>query len=162
MSAHGVVAWFTGLPASGKTTLAAAVAVELRALGIAPVLLDSDDVRALMPHLGYDPPSRAAHYQLLASLAALIAHQGHVVLVAATAHRRAFRDAARRIAPAFLEIYVDTPFDECVQHDPKGIYARGGENVPGVGVEFEAPLTPDLLGRDGAQAIAQRIADLAR
>jgi adenylylsulfate kinase len=99
---------------------------------------------------------------LLASLAALIAHQGHVVLVAATAHRRAFRDAARRIAPAFLEIYVDTPFDECAQRDPKGIYARGGENVPGVGVEFEAPVTPDLLGRDGAPTIAQRIADLAR
>jgi len=162
MSASGVVAWFTGLPASGKSTLAAAVATELVARGIHAVTLDSDDVRGALPPVGYDAVSREAFYATLGRLAALIAHQGHVVLVPATAHRRAFRDLARSLAPAFVEIFVDTPLDECKRRDPKGIYAAGGSDVPGLGVAFEPPPSPDLRGGDGAAAIAQRISDLAR
>jgi adenylylsulfate kinase len=113
----GAVAWFTGLPSSGKTTLAHAVAGELRLRDIHAVLLDSDELRALLPQLGYDEASRNHFYGLLARLAALIARQGHVVLVPATAHRRAYRDAARGLAPAFLEIFVDTPLEECRRRD---------------------------------------------
>lgn len=159
----GVVAWFTGLPASGKTTLAIAVSFELKARGVRPVALDSDDVRAsITPPLGYDSSSRAALYGTLARIAALIANQGHVVLVPATAHRRVFRDAARSLAPQFVEIYVDTPLDECKRRDRKGTYAGAGELVPGIGVEYEPPANPDFRAADSAARIAQRIADLAR
>jgi len=159
----GVVAWFTGLPSSGKSTLAAAVGNELKARGLKPVMLDSDDVRAsITPPLGYDNGSRAALYGTLARIAALIANQGHIVLVPATAHRRVFRDAARSLAPQFVEVYVDTPLDESKRRDTKGTYKGSGEHVPGVGVDYEPPHAPDFKGGDGAQRIAQRIAELAR
>lgn len=160
----GVVAWFTGLPSSGKSTLAAAVAAELRALGIRPVVLDSDEVRAaLQPPPGYDDDARAAFYATLANLAALVARQGHAVLVPATAHKRVYRDDARARAPQFLEIFVDTPLDECMRRDAKGLYAAGTARVPGVGVAYEPPAAPDLrVGPrdDAAGSIAERIAAL--
>jgi adenylylsulfate kinase len=161
----GVVAWFTGLPSSGKTTLATAVAGELRLRGIGAVILDSDQLRAaIKPPLGYDDESRDALYATLAELAATIARQGHVVLVPATAHRRAYRDAARTLAPAYLEIFVDTPLEERMRRDTKGLYRQGVQLAPGVGVEYEPPLAPDfhVRGEDlqGAALIAQRIDDL--
>jgi adenylylsulfate kinase len=159
----GVVAWFTGLPASGKSTLAAAVTRELQTRGIHAVTLDSDDVRGVIePPLGYDDAARAALYGTLGRLAAVIANQGHVVLVPATAHRLAYRDAARVLAPAFVEVYVDTPLDECRRRDTKGTYTSGSGLVPGIDVEFEPPAAPDLRAGDGAARIAERIADLAR
>ena len=145
---------------SGESTLAREVATELAARGIHAVTLDSDKVRDALPPLGYDAASREAFYTALAKLAALLAQQGHVVLVPATAHRRAFRDAARKLAPAFVEIYVDTPLDECKRRDPKGIYAAGGSDVPGIGVPFEPPPAPDFVSASGAATIAQRISDL--
>jgi adenylylsulfate kinase len=161
----GVVAWFTGLPSSGKSTLAKAVAGELRLRDIHAVILDSDDLRAAMPELGYDEGSRDKLYTTLGRLAALVARQGHVVLVPATAHRRAYRDAARAIAPAFLEIFVDTPLDECKRRDTKGLYAANNAQAPGVGVPYERPSHPDVRveheDQDAvAAAIAQQIDDL--
>lgn len=161
----GVVAWFTGLPSSGKSTLAAAVANELRVRGIHAVTLDSDEIRAaLVPPPAYDDAARAQFYATLANLAALLARQGHAVLVPATAHRRQFRADARRRAPQFLEIFVATPLAEARRRDAKGLYAAGGNQLPGVGVAYEEPTAADVRvdpGDDGAAAtIAQRIADL--
>jgi adenylylsulfate kinase len=157
----GVVAWFTGLPSSGKSTLAANVAGELRLRGVEAVTLDSDEVRAaLVPKLGYDEASRAQLYGTLARLAALIARQGHVVLVPATAHRRAFRDAARSLSPAFFEVFVDTPLDECRRRDTKGLYAANAALAPGAGVEYERPVAPDHVAHPGDDAAAAAIATL--
>jgi adenylylsulfate kinase len=160
----GIVAWLTGLPSSGKSTLAGEVAGELRLRDISAVLLDSDDLRAMLPTLGYDEAGRAQLYDTLAKLAALIARQGHVVLVPATAHLRAFRDAARALAPAFLEIWVDTPLEECRRRDAKGLYASQIASAPGVGVEYEPPTAPDIRVRpadsDAAAEIAGRIDDM--
>lgn len=155
----GVVAWFTGLPSSGKSTLAAAVAHELCARGICAVTLDSDDLRAAMvPPLGYDEAARAQLYGTLARLAATIAQQGHVVLVPATANKRSFRDAARALAPEFVEIFVDTPLDECKVRDTKGLYAGAVAQAPGVGLPYEAPLHPDVHVKMGDVDAAARIA----
>ena len=158
----GVIAWFTGLPSSGKSTLAAAVAGQLRLRGIDAITLDSDEVRtAIAPELGYDDAAREQLYTALARLAALLARQGHVVLVPATAHRRAFRDHARALAPHFVEIFVDTPLVECKQRDRKGVYAHA--LAPGVDVAYEPPPSPDFTVVMGdvaaAEAIAQRIDD---
>ncbi|HTR49484.1 MAG TPA: adenylyl-sulfate kinase [Kofleriaceae bacterium] len=155
----GVVAWLTGLPSSGKTTLARAIAAELDHHGEHAVVLDSDELRAAFdPPLGYDDDSRVHLYLTLARLAASIARQGHIVLVPATAHRRAFRDAARAIAPAFVEIFVDTPLDECRRRDTKGLYAANAPRAPGAGVAYEPPLAPDHVVQPGDHAAPATIA----
>lgn len=160
----GVVAWFTGLPSSGKTTLAHAVARELEQRALHAVILDSDEVRALCPQLGYDEAGRNHFYGLLARLAAMLARQGHVVLVPATAHRRAFRDAARGLSPAFVEIFVDTPLEECRRRDTKGLYADKVTDAPGVGIPYEKPTAADFHVRatdsDAAAEIAERLDEM--
>jgi adenylylsulfate kinase len=155
---RGVVVWFTGLPSSGKSTLAAKVAQALS--GRASVItLDGDEVRAaLRPAPGYAEAERDAFYESLARLAALAARQGHVVLVSATANRRAFRERARALAPAFLEVFVDTPSDECRKRDAKGLYARGEAQLPGVGVVYEPPLSAEVVATPADQRI-ETIAD---
>lgn len=145
----GVVVWLTGLPSSGKSTLARRVATELGARGRPSLVLDGDEVRAaLRPEPGYDEPARAAFYESLAGLAALAARQGLVVLVPATANRAVHREVARQLAPRFVLVFVDTPADECARRDDKGLYARadgaGVTTLPGRGSPYEAPNDADL------------------
>lgn len=151
--------WFTGLPSSGKTTLAQAVQAALTARGTACCLLDGDEIRAAVhPAAGYDATGREHQYATLADLAALLARQGLVVLVSATAHRRAFRDRARRAAPRFLEVLVDTPPAECERRDTKGLYARARAGavtgVPGVDEAYERPVSADVTATGGQDAAA--------
>jgi adenylylsulfate kinase len=120
------------------------VAVALRARGAQVALLDGDQVRAaLRPPPGYDEAGRDAFYETLARLAALLCSQGLLVLVPATAHRRAFRERARALAPAFFEVWVDTPLAECMRRDSKGLYARARHeqsgSLPGIHQSFEPP-----------------------
>jgi adenylylsulfate kinase len=162
------IVWFTGLPSSGKSTLATGVRDRLRAQGIACVVLDSDAVRkAALSNLGYSPTERDTFYAALGGLAVLIANQGVVVLVAATAPRRAHRQAVRERVSQFLEIYVDVPPAECARRDPKGLYAaalRGQRShVPGIDTEYQPPIAPELVARGGFDDeavvwIAERIA----
>jgi adenylylsulfate kinase len=170
-SGGGAVVWFTGPPASGKTTLARRVHASLRARGIPCALLDGDEVRAaLAPTPGYDEAGRDALYLALARLAALLATQGLVVLVAATAHRRAFRARARALAPAFVEVFVDVPVEECRRRDPRGLYAQhaagAAPSLPGAGEPYERPERPEVIARGGedaraAEAIVARLAATA-
>ena len=141
----GLVVWLTGLPSSGKSTLAMRLKTRLCGAGKTAIVLDGDDVRAaLRPTPGYDDASRDQFYETLAELAALLARQGFCVVVPATAHRRAYRTRARNIAPAFLEIWVDTPLAECARRDDKGLYARsrsqGTTTLPGADLVYEPPL----------------------
>ena len=161
MTTRGVVVWFTGLPASGKTTLAKHVRDRL-ASRTPCVLLDSDELRDLLDDHAYDAGDRDHFYKVLGNLAVMLARQGHIVLVAATAPRRAHRDRVRTEAPAFVEIYVRTPLEACEARDIKGLYARAraeaASTLPGVGVPYEPPFSPDVtadggLDRDAAAAI---------
>lgn len=163
----GVVVWMTGRPASGKTTLAHAVDRALRARGSAAVILDSDEVRAaIVPAFGYDDEGRDHFYATLANLAALFASQSHVVLVPATAGRSSYRARARAIAPAFIEVYVDTDVETCAARDPKGLYAKArsgrAATLPGVGGPYEAPADPDVVAPAGVseEAVAAILARL--
>jgi adenylylsulfate kinase len=144
----------TGLPASGKSTLARDLADRLEAEGRPAAMLDGDEVRrALVPAPGYDPESRAAFYATLGNLAALLARQGLVVVVAATANRRAFRDGARAAAPRFVEVYLDVPAETCAARDPRGLWrkARAGQapELPGPGATYEPPERPEVVARGG-------------
>jgi len=150
----GAVAWATGLPSSGKSTFARRLQARLAARGASPLLLDGDEVRAaLAPAPGHSPAERDAFYETLARLAALAARQGLVVVVAATAHRRAHRDRCRALAPRFVEIWVRTPMEECERRDARGLYARHrrGEapDLPGPGVAYEPPLAPEVVADGG-------------
>ena len=146
--------WITGLPASGKSTLAARLERRLRGLGRAAAVLDGDEVReALVPRPGYSPQERDAFYETLARLAALLARRGLSVLVAATAPRRAHRASARSLAPRFVEVFVDVPAEECARRDPKGLWAQAragaAPTLPGAGVPYEPPEAPEVRARGG-------------
>jgi adenylylsulfate kinase len=165
----GLVAWITGRPSAGKSTFGQACLAALRERAVPCCLLDGDAVRdCLVPRHGYTTEARAAFYQTLANLAALLARQELVVLVPATAQRRAFREAARSLAPAFLEVWIDTPLDECVRRDSKGLYAavRNGtlRGVPAGDESYEEPLSPDVTARDGKDeaAVAELCAQVLR
>lgn len=165
MSAPAVV-WVTGLPSAGKSTLARRIADRIRGDGVACAILDGDDLRAALGRpAGLGAGERDAFYDSLARLAALLARQGLVVVVAATANRAAHRARARALAPRFVEVHVATPPDECARRDAKGLYAaaRAGtaRDVPGAGAPYEAPAAPDVVASGGEDAAAvERVASL--
>jgi len=147
----GWVIWLTGLPASGKTTLAGALRCELNARGISAILLDSDALRhMLLPNSSYAPAERDWFYNRLVELAAWLARDGEHVIIAATGSRRCYREAARaRLGSRFAEVWVRCPADVCRARDRKGLYSRAAagliHNLPGVGVPYEAPEQPEAV-----------------
>ena len=147
----GLVVWFTGLPQSGKSTLARRVRDRLAPRSC--VLLDSDDVRAAIGDTNYNTADRDAFYRMLSGLSSLLARDGHTVLVAATAPRRAHRAAARSAAPAFAEVWVRTSLADCEARDQKGLYARARQgsapDLPGMGATYEPPDSPELTADGG-------------
>jgi adenylylsulfate kinase len=151
----GTLVWITGLPSAGKSLLGRAIQSELKVRGVAACLLDGDDVRnVLVPQPGYDAESRDHFYATLGNLAVLLAGQPLVVLVAATAHRRAYRDSARSRVERFVEVWVDTPLEEVRRRDSKGLYAGYslGERhaIPGEDLVYEPPLAPEVVAHGGA------------
>ncbi|MDI9547679.1 MAG: adenylyl-sulfate kinase [Chloroflexota bacterium] len=161
----GWTIWLTGLPASGKTTLALYLQQTLLNCRSSAILLDSDAVRGVLtPTPRYSAAERDDFYARLSLLAGLLAAQGFNVIVAATSNRRAHRDQARNRLPRFLEIWVRCSLAVCQARDPKGLYAQAaaGEIVdfPGLDAPYEPPLRPDLVVDSEAetpQAAADRI-----
>lgn len=132
--------------------MTSALVAKLQELGTHVVVLESDAMRGFFSeHPGYDDRERTYFYGSLTFIGKVLVDQGINVIFDATANRRSFRDGARRVIPAFLEVYVDTPLAVCMQRDPKGIYRKGqlgqSTTVPGLQAEYEPPLDPDLLIR---------------
>jgi adenylylsulfate kinase len=145
----GFVIWFTGLPASGKSTLARLLQRELAGQQIKTQLLDSDELRRqLTPQPTYSPSERDWFYDTVVFLAQLLSQNGVNVLIAATAPRRHHRDAARNRLSRFVELFVDCPPEICQARDPKGLWqlAQEGEitSLPGAGAPYEAPQAPEI------------------
>lgn len=165
----GAVVWLTGLPSSGKSTLAERTAAALRAAGHGCCVLDGDEVRSsLVPAPGYDDAARDDFYETLARLAAMLARQGLVVLVPATAHRRRYRRRARELAPRMVEVHVTTDAATCAERDAKGLYAKAaaGEldaGVPGAGAAYEPPQDPEVSAEGGRddEAVERIVARMA-
>lgn len=168
----GLVVWFTGLPASGKSTLAREVRRLLGERGVHAVLLDSDDFRpVLTPSPTYAEAERDWFYQVIAYLATWLASSGVNVLIAATGHRRSYRAQVRRQVQRFAEVYVRCDQAVCRARDPKGIYRLAdlgqADTVPGIGVAYEPPEQPvvavdtDQLGpADAARLVVAHLATL--
>ncbi len=158
---NGIVIWFTGLPSSGKSRLAARAQAELCRSGRACCTLDGDRIREILqPKPGYSPAARDDFYSTLSGLAAELARQGLVVLVPATANLRRYRAQARAAAPRFAEVWLNAKVEECRRRDAKGLYAayRAGtvHGLPGEDVIFEEPESPDIQARGGEDALALR------
>jgi bifunctional enzyme CysN/CysC len=163
--------WFTGLSGSGKSSVAMLVEQKLLEKGTLAYVLDGDNLRhGLNADLGFSMADRAENLRRLAHVAALLADCGNVVLVPAISPLAEQRALARNVhADAgfdFLEVFCDTPIDECEKRDPKGLYAkaRAGEisQFTGIDSPYQAPVNPDLrLTADATvEEQAQRIIDL--
>jgi adenylylsulfate kinase len=153
----GFVIWLTGLPASGKSSLALALKEELDTENIHTIILDANELRQLLtPEPEYTDCERQWLYQAIVGLATLLSNNGDNVIIAATGNRRLYREKARHRIPRFAEVYVQCPLDICQQRDEKGQFLRSEENgadsVPGIGVAYEQPFAPEVIVETATQS----------
>lgn len=157
--------WITGLPASGKSTIAAKLIAQLNARGVDVALVESDELRKIFtPHPRYDPEERDLFYRQMVYVGVLLTQHGVPVVFDATANRRLYRDWARQQISKFVEVYVECPLATCMARDPKGIYRRAregeAETVPGLQITYEAPDKPEVVlhgSRDAPEESARRV-----
>lgn len=157
----GVTVWFTGLPASGKSTLANAVAAELYHLGVSVFVLDGDNIRhGLNRNLGFSPEDRAENIRRIGEVAKLFTTAGVINLTAFISPYSGDRSGARELQPrTFVEVFCDSSLEECERRDPKGMYrrARRGElrGFTGVDAPYEPPENPELVLRTDEWSVAE-------
>jgi bifunctional enzyme CysN/CysC len=165
---RGATIWFTGLPASGKSTVAVAVERALVESGDVAYLLDGDNIRhGLSDDLGFSAGDRAENIRRVGHLTRLFADAGVVALASLVSPLKSDRDIARALNDAaklpFIEVYICTSVEECEKRDPKGLYARAraGElkGLTGIDAPYEAPENADLVldttGADIDELVAQ-------
>ena len=158
---HGpLTVWFTGLPGSGKSTIAHAVEADLVASGVLALVLDGDNLRfGLNSDLGFSPADRAENIRRAGEVSALLHGAGAVVLASFVSPYRADRDRVRGLHPpgSFMEVWVDAPLSVCEQRDPKGLYAKARAGaIPdftGVSAPYEEPLNPELHVQTGTTSV---------
>jgi adenylylsulfate kinase len=142
------VLWFTGLPGSGKSTIAGRVGTELAGRGLPVECLDGDRIRQLLASSGFTRPEREAHVRSVGYLASRLEAHGIFVVASLVSPYAESRDFVRGLCRNFVEVYVSTPLEECERRDPKGLYARArrGEisNFTGIDDPYEPPSRPEV------------------
>ena len=178
----GCVLWFTGLSASGKSTIANLVDHKLHEMGKRSFVLDGDNVRhnlnaspkilaenhseefAKRFGLGFSAQDREENIRRIGAVAKLFVESGAIAITAFISPYRADRDGVRAMMNEgdFFEVFVNTPLEDCEQRDPKGLYkkARAGElkGFTGIDDPYEEPLEPELV-LDGGSRSAEELAD---
>ncbi|HID17137.1 TPA: adenylyl-sulfate kinase [Candidatus Bathyarchaeota archaeon] len=150
----GLVVWLTGLPGSGKTTIARKLAASLRSRGFNVEVLDGDEVRKwLSPEAGFSREDRERHLRRVAHVSKLLARNGVTVVASFVSPYRRVREEARRIieddGSRFIEVYVKCSLETCLKRDPKGLYKKALEgrikDMTGVQDSYEEPLNPEVV-----------------
>lgn len=171
----GVTMWFTGLSASGKSTIASALEQVLVQRGVNAYRLDGDNIRfGLNKNLGFSAEDRAENIRRIGEVCKLFADNGTIALAAFISPYAADRDAARKLHEdagiKFIEVFVNTPIEVCEERDPKGLYkkARAGEikGFTGIDDPYEAPANAELIldpaNNDVATCVQQCLDTLAK
>jgi len=145
------ILWFTGLSGAGKSTIANMVEQKLHAAGRHTMLLDGDNVRhGLNRDLGFTEADRVENIRRAGEVAKLLTEAGLIVICSFISPYHAEREMVRRLVPEgeFIEVFVDTPIDECMRRDPKGLYAKAKagkiKNFTGFDAPYEAPINPEI------------------
>jgi len=156
------VVWLTGLPGSGKSSIANEAERRLHALGLHTYVLDGDNLRTgLNKDLGFTPEDRAENVRRVGEVARLLLDAGLVVFVALVSPFRTDREKVRTLFNDgdFMEVYVSTPVEVCMQRDPKGLYRKAASgalpNLTGVGQGYEEPASPDLILRGDGELTSE-------
>lgn len=161
----GLVLWITGLPGSGKSTIAQGIVEAYPHF----IILRMDELRKVItPTPSYSEEEREIVYRAIVYMAKVLYELKHNVIIDATANRRRWRELARQYIPNFAEIYVRCPIDICQSREksrldthsaPKDIYKKGfdGEPVPGIIVPYEEPLNPELVIDTGNLKVEESI-----
>jgi bifunctional enzyme CysN/CysC len=167
------ILWFTGLSGAGKSTIANIVDQKLFAMSRHTMLLDGDNVRhGLNRDLGFTEADRVENIRRVGEVAKLMLESGLIVICSFISPYKAERDMTRGLVGEgeFLEVFVDTPLDECAKRDPKGLYskAKSGKikNFTGIDAPYEAPTAPEIhlhtVGQQPEQLAERVVNDLMR
>jgi len=144
------VIWLTGIPASGKTTLALELKKFYEQKGLPIDILDGDEIRkTLSKDLGFSPEDRKEHNRRVIFVAKILAKNGVTTIIPLISPYRETREFARKEIPDFIEVWVKASVDECKKRDPKGLYkkAMAGEikNLTGLQAPYEEPQNAELV-----------------
>ncbi len=164
---QGKVLWFTGLSGSGKSTVAQGLESILHQQGFYVVVLDGDNVRTgINNNLGFSEADRTENIRRIAEVAKLFLQNGAIVICCFVSPTRTLRALAQSIIGAtdFVEIYINTPLEECEKRDVKGLYAkaRAGEikDFTGINAPFEAPENPHLVIHTVGKTVHESVAEV--
>lgn len=145
---RGLVVWFTGLSGSGKSTVAVELEKMLNDAGKAVYLLDGDNIRCgINSDLGFSDEDRNENIRRISEIAALFQDAGMITLVSFISPFRKMRQFAREKAGEgnFIEVYVNTDFETCMERDPKGLYKKKIDHFTGKDSSYEEPLNPEIV-----------------
>jgi len=158
------VLWFTGLSASGKSTLANALNKKFHDMGVKSYVLDGDNIRhGLNKGLGFSAEDRKENIRRIGEVSKLFVDAGLIAMTAFISPYKEDRDNVRKLLKAgeFIEVYVKCPISECERRDPKGIYkkAKAGEikEFTGISAPYEEPVEPELVIETGALTLDESI-----
>ena len=150
MKKKGFTIWFTGLSGSGKTSVSQRVAEMLDERGVQSEILDGDVIREnLSKGLGFSKEDRDTNIKRIAFVCKLLTRQGAACIAAAISPYRETREYARNEIKNFVEVYVNSPIDVCIERDVKGLYKKAiaGEiqNFTGISDPYEPPVNPETV-----------------
>lgn len=152
LNQKGAVLWFTGLPSSGKSTIANEVAFQLHLMGKFSYVLDGDNIRhGLNKDLGFSPEDREENIRRISEVATLFADSGALAITAFVSPYRKDRDFCRKLQKDghYVEVLVKASLEACEERDPKGMYkkAKRGEikEFTGISAPYEEPLNPEII-----------------
>jgi len=156
------VIWLTGIPGSGKTTLAIELKKYYEQKGLPVDILDGDEIRkTLSKDLGFSPEDRKEHNKRVIFVAQILAKNGVTTIIPLISPYRETRNFARKEIQNFVEVWVKASVDECIKRDPKGLYkkALAGEikNLTGLQAPYEEPQNAELVLETEKQTVEESV-----